>query len=1464
MKKLLLLIAGFLFLTLNLQAQIQLATSQTNGLNGACLLCGVTNPNNAVNNSNLTDYSSFAITEGLIGVSVEQTLIFPVANLHRGVDSLMIRIGADNAVLTPGLFGGVSVETANGTTSNNDAVVLGPANVRLVSNGAQAEVFMVPGAQFDRVKIKLSSILVGQLSGLRIYYTYYTPPQPQPDANGILYVKKGVNGLGNSWSSPLGEVADALKLAKNNTAVKQIWVAAGNYKPLYAADDLNNGPNSTNRQNSFVLVKDVAVYGGFAGTETQLGQRNWALNKTILSGEMQNDGNSTNNAYHVVISAADVGSATLDGFTVSDGVAFMEDSGLSRVTVNATLLTNRFAGGIYCAASSPLIKNCLLTNHTGYASTAFRSESGSPVLVNTVMSGNSSTLYSVVFTALGGPASLINVSIVNNSCTFPVLMEGGVLYNSIVWGNTVFSNNPASSTTTIQNSIVQKGSFGSVDIGTDPLMNNVAGGDYSLKRGSPAINGGNNTFYPVGLNTDRDLAANPRLIGNSIDIGAYEYQSVVQSISPVAALSKTYGDADFNPGATSSSGLTVSYSSADNSIAEAYQDAADGNKWKIKIKKVGVVSLKASQAGAGNVDPAPDVTFTLTVAQKPVTVVLNGGYTKLYDGKLTAALTAAAVSFTAGDVLGGDDLAIGLSAGGAYTDKNAGHSKALTLPLAAIALSGVSAPNYRIANSADLGNTLGQIDPVALTITANNAAKTYDGQPYQGGNGLSYNGFVNAEDASVLTGTLMYTGNSQGAVNTGSYTLMPSGLAALNYTLTYVSGTLTISSSAANILTFNTQSPGSTLMKTYGDADVNASAVASSGLAASYQSSNPLVATINAQGQVQLLASGTATITAAQAGDSNYAPAAPLSFIVQIAPKALQVTAKDYSKTYDGLPYQGGNGVTYAGFVNGDTQAVLSGNLVYNGTAQGAVNTGNYSIVPSGLTAANYQLSYVAGNLNIVPAGYNVITFNAQTAGSTLVLTYGDAAVNASALASSGLPVSYNSSNPAVASLDANGQLSILSAGNTTITASQPGDGNHLAAVPVSFNLQVQQKGLVITANNLSKTYDHIAFNGGGGLTYTGFVKGENESKLQGTLVYGGTAQGAIGTGSYFISPSGLTSSNYDISYKDGSLTITKAGLTVNAVAKSKVYGSADPLWTYSVTGLLQGDALQGTLSRSPGENTGSYPILQGSLSGGDNYSLSYVPAALTISKAALVVTADNQQVCQGANLPVFSLSYSGFQNGDNANSLGTKASVGTAASAGSPAGSYALVPGGAVSANYTFSYVNGNLQINALPAVSISSSNGNSVSKGESLVLTASGGNSYLWEGPGIGGQNTASLSLRPQQSGTYTVTVSNASGCSQRKSFDLTVREDFQAIATTNIISPNGDGINDLWIVKNIDMYPNNQVKIFDRAGRIVYEKRGYDNSWNGTVNGSPLSEGTYYYILDFGTGKLKQKGYITVIRQ
>ncbi|HTK20459.1 MAG TPA: cadherin-like beta sandwich domain-containing protein, partial [Mucilaginibacter sp.] len=87
---------------------------------------------------------------------------------------------------------------------------------------------------------------------------------------------------------------------------------------------------------------------------------------------------------------------------------------------------------------------------------------------------------------------------------------------------------------------------------------------------------------------------------------------------------------------------------------------------------------------------------------------------------------------------------------------------------------------------------------------------------------------------------------------------------------------------------------------------------------------------------------------------------------------------------------------------------------------------------------------------------------------------------------------------------------------------------------------------------------------------------------------------------------------------------------------------------------------------------------------------------------------------------------------------------------------------------------------------------------------------------------------------------------------------------VIANNLLTPNGDGRNDTWFVKNIDLFPNNTVTVFDHSGKVMYTKKGYNNDWDGNYNGQPLKEDTYYYVIDLGPGDRKIKGYITVLKK
>lgn len=80
----------------------------------------------------------------------------------------------------------------------------------------------------------------------------------------------------------------------------------------------------------------------------------------------------------------------------------------------------------------------------------------------------------------------------------------------------------------------------------------------------------------------------------------------------------------------------------------------------------------------------------------------------------------------------------------------------------------------------------------------------------------------------------------------------------------------------------------------------------------------------------------------------------------------------------------------------------------------------------------------------------------------------------------------------------------------------------------------------------------------------------------------------------------------------------------------------------------------------------------------------------------------------------------------------------------------------------------------------------------------------------------------------------------------------------------SPNGDGVNDNFEIIGIDVYPDNELTIFNRWGQVVYQTTGYANEWNGQGNaGSPLMNDTYFYVLKFNREAATYNGQVIIKR-
>jgi len=228
--------------------------------------------------------------------------------------------------------------------------------------------------------MKISCLGIGML----IFSVFFLSAQT-PGSGNILYVKKGSNGNGSSWSDALGELSEALSWASGwdpaNEGMLRIWVAAGKYLPT---------TDSTDRHATFQLVNGVWVYGGFsgvAGTEGNVSVRDWKKNVTILSGDIDNNDKASiirdpekdivgKNSYTVVNGSHTDGRAVLNGFTITAG-SIVNSGGKQE------------GGGVY-------------NSH------------GKPTLENLVVTGNISSCGKGICNVEGGVPKQVNVDVVNN------------------------------------------------------------------------------------------------------------------------------------------------------------------------------------------------------------------------------------------------------------------------------------------------------------------------------------------------------------------------------------------------------------------------------------------------------------------------------------------------------------------------------------------------------------------------------------------------------------------------------------------------------------------------------------------------------------------------------------------------------------------------------------------------------------------------------------------------------------------------------------------------------------------------------------------------------------------------------------------------------------------------------------------------------------------------------------------
>ncbi len=527
-----------------------------------------------------------------------------------------------------------------------------------------------------------------------------------------------------------------------------------------------------------------------------------------------------------------VSDSTFTGNSASNGGGFSSDG--NATVSDSTFMANSASsdgGGLYNDGTTLVVSGCTFTGNAAAYGGGLGNDNvplmSSATVVNSTFTGNSATnngggLYndggggygSGGYYTFGGPLLLTNCTVSGNTSQSdgggidnnPYGAPVGQGSNTLTLNNTIVAGN--SCATTIDNdlfgdlqptsgfNLIGDGSgiinlddleqpaannlIGTVADPMDPMLGPLAsnGGPtqtMALVPGSPAIDAGSSALAidPATQQTlayDQRGAGSPRILGQSVDIGAYEYEPLGQTISFSTIADQTYGVAPITLNATATSGLPVSFA--------LISGPATLSGSVLTITGAGDVVVEASQTGNTTYSATAAVDESFAVSPAPLTITAAADLSMVYGAMVPA------LSYTYTGLVNGD-TSDPLSGGLTTTATSSSSVGTYPITLGTLAATG----NYTIGtfNAGTL-----TVTPAPLTMTANNATKVYGA--VLPALSASYVGFVNGDTASSLTTppALTTTATASSPVQAGGYAITAAGASDPNYTISYQPGTLLI------------------------------------------------------------------------------------------------------------------------------------------------------------------------------------------------------------------------------------------------------------------------------------------------------------------------------------------------------------------------------------------------------------------------------------------------------------------------------------------------------------------------------------------------------------------------------------------------------------------------------------------------------------------------------------------------
>ena len=570
------------------------------------------------------------------------------------------------------------------------------------------------------------------------------------------------------------------------------------------------------------------------------------------------------------------------------------------------------------------------------------------------------------------------------------------------------------------------------------------------------------------------------------------------------------------------------------------------------------------------------------------------------------------------------------------------------------------------------------INPVTLTAKVKDASRLYgEGNPQFSS---AYTGFVNNEDASVLTSNGSYTTTATEKSDVGNYPIKQSGATAQNYVFEYENGTLTVNK-AQLTMTANDKT------MTYGGKVPS--------LNARYEGlkNNETVPQWNVEPTLSTTASsvskvGVYPITISNAKAKNYELTINNGNMT-VEKAELAVRAENKSRLYgDANP---DFTLSYAGLKNGENVPEWEKEPSVVTTATMKSDVGTYPISVENAVAVNYNITPIEGMLTVKKASLEVIPNDATR-------MYGDENPLFT-LSYVGLKNSENSPEWVTEPTIATSATPSSAVGDYVISVVQADAKNYSMDKIGNGTLTITKAPLTLSVKNYIRKYGEN--NPNFELSYEGLRNGEQEPSWTDMPTISTSATASSDIGEYAITATDGVMRNYETDgIHPGVLTVTPASLLIRAQNASRLYFDNDPLFTYRCEGFANGDnesvlTFQPTLETTAVRNSpvGSYPINIGGAEA-KNYTLSYVKGELTIKKRELTVSTKDYIRVYGEDNPVFELKYKGFVNNETESVLLAKPKATTEADTNTDTGVYDITIGNGVAVNYDFNYIGSKLTI--------------------------------------------------------------------------------------------------------------------------------------------------------------------------